>query len=120
MEFGLCHFVFLDNGCPFKGVFVVICKALEFNYDILAKRNHKGLIAEYFHRALNKAISISMKDRENNDDFVLTRITVEYAWNSVSIDGTNILRSIVAVGSGFWFPIDINLSAIPQLTQNNA
>ena len=40
--------------------------------------------------------------------------------NGPPIDGTDILRNTVAIGKGFRFPIDIDLSALPQLTQNNA
>ena len=36
--------------------------------------------------------------------------------SSLPIDDTDILRSIVAIGREFRFPIDINLSALPQLT----
>ena len=37
LKFGICHLVILDDGNPFKGVFTAICKALNINYDILAK-----------------------------------------------------------------------------------
>ena len=39
MKFGLCHLVVLDDGNPFKGSFIVMCDALNLNYDVLAKRN---------------------------------------------------------------------------------
>ena len=56
LEFGICHLVILDDGSPFKGVFSAMCKALQINYEILAKRNHGGLLVEKFYRFLNKAI----------------------------------------------------------------
>ena len=120
MKFGLCHLVIIDDGTPFKGDFVAMCIALDLNYDILAKRNHKGLTVEHFHRFLNKAVTIAMEDRQSNDVFVSVGIAAGYAWNRASIDGTDILRSTVATGREFRFPIDINLSPLPQLTQNNA
>ena len=49
MKFDLCHLVVLDDGDPFKGAFVAMCKSLKINYDILANRNHKGLSVEHFH-----------------------------------------------------------------------
>ena len=49
MKFGLCHLVVLDDGDSFKGVFVAMSKSLKLKYDILAKRNHKGLSVEHFH-----------------------------------------------------------------------
>ena len=43
MKFEMCHLVVLDDGTTFKGSFVVMCQALNLNYDILANRNYKGL-----------------------------------------------------------------------------
>ena len=97
-----------------------MCTALDLNYDILANRNHKGITVEHFHRFLNKSVKIAMEDCQSNDVFVHTGIAAGYAYNSASIDGTDILRSTVAIGRQFRFPIDINLPALPQLTQNNA
>ena len=74
----------------------VQCKALNINYDILAKRNHKGLSVEYFHRFLNKVKTIAMEDRKSYDAFLSTGIAAGYVWNSALIDGTEILRSTVA------------------------
>ena len=120
MKFGLCHLVVIDDGTPFKGAFVATCTTLDLNYDILTKRNHKGLTAKHFRRFLNKAVTIAMEDRQSNDVFVPAGIAAGYAWNGVPKYGTNILRSTVAIGREFRFPIDINLSALPQLTQYNA
>ena len=116
----MCHLVVIYDDTPFKGTFVAICTSLDLPYDILAKRNHKGLTVEHFHRFLNKAVTIVIEDRQSNDVFVPPGIAAGYAWNSASIDGTDILRSTVAIDREFRFPIDINLSALPQLTQNNS
>ena len=50
MKFGLCHLVVLDDGIPFKGACVAMCKSLKLNYDILANRNHKGLLVKHSRR----------------------------------------------------------------------
>ena len=118
MEVGVCHLVVLNDGTLSKGDFVTMCKALKLNYDILAKRNHMELLVEHFHRILNKATIIVVEDRQSNDVFVPAGIA--YAWNSAPINGTDILRSTVAIGREYIFPIDIDLSTLPQLTQNNA
>ena len=62
MKFGLCHLVIIDDGTPLKSAFVAICKALDMNYDILAKSNHKELTVEHFRHFLNKAVTIAIKD----------------------------------------------------------
>ena len=93
-----------------------MCKALDLNYDILAKRNHKGLSVEMFYRFLNKTTAIAMEDRYSNDVFVSGGIAAGCACNSLFIDGTDILRSAVAIGHEFRFPIDINLFTLSQWT----
>ena len=41
-------------------------------------------------------------------------------WNSAPTDGTNILRSMPAIGKEIYFPLDIDLYVAPKLIQNNA
>ena len=41
--------------------------------------------------------------------------TSQYAWNSESIDNTDVSRSLSAVGREFQLPLHIELSAIPEL-----
>ena len=53
LKFRMSHLVVIDDGTPFKRAFVAICQALNLNYDILVKRNHKGFSVEHFHRFLN-------------------------------------------------------------------
>ena len=69
MKFGLCHLVVLDDGSPFKGAFIAMCDVLNSKYDVLAKRNHKGLIVDHLHRFLNKSVTIAVEDRGTNDFF---------------------------------------------------
>ena len=119
ITFGICHLVVLDDGSPFKGFFIAMCDALNLNYDVLAKRNHKGLTVEHFHRFLNKSITIAAEDRGTNNVFVPAGIDADYAWNSAPIDDTDIRRSIPDIGRELHFPIDINLSALPKLAHNS-
>ena len=37
LKFGIYHLVILDNDIPFKGIFSMICKTLNNNFDILEK-----------------------------------------------------------------------------------
>ena len=104
MKFGLCHLVVINNGTLFIRAFVTMCKALDLNYDILTKRNNKGLTVGHFHCFLNKAVKIEIEDRQSNDVFVPAGIVAGYVWNSAPIDGTDILRSTIAIGREFRFP----------------
>ena len=111
MKFGMCYLIVLDDGTSFKGEFVAMCQSLNLNYEILAKRNHKGL---------NKSVTIAAEDHDTIDIFVPAGIAAGYAWNSAPIDGTDILRSIPPIGKEIHFPLDIDLYAAPKLIQNNA
>ena len=55
LKFGLCSLVILDVGAPFKRVFTSMCDVLHLQYDIVAKRNHKVVTVERFHRFKKKA-----------------------------------------------------------------
>ena len=44
LKFGIYYLVILDDDSPFKGVFSAMFKALNINFDILAKINYKGLL----------------------------------------------------------------------------
>ena len=61
LKFGICHPLILDDGSPFKDVFTAMCKSLNINYDVLAKRNHKSLLVEKFHRYIIMAITIEKR-----------------------------------------------------------
>ena len=119
MKFCLCHLVVLDDGSPLKGAFIAMCNALNLNYDVLAKRNHKGLTVKNVHRFLNKSVTIAAEDRGTDDIFVPAGITTGYAWNSAPIDDTDILYSIPAIGRELHFLIDINLNVLPKLAHNS-
>ena len=71
-----------------------MCQFLNWNYDISAKRNHKGLSVEHFLRFLNESVYIAVEECDTNNMFVPTGSMTSYAWNSTPIDGTYILRNI--------------------------
>lgn len=41
-----------------------------------------------------------------------------YAWNASPIDGTDIVRSVLAIGHELRFPLDISLADIPTPINN--
>lgn len=75
-----------------------MCQTLNLNHNILAKRNDTGFTVEHSYRFLNKSIAIAAEERSTNDIFVPTSIAANYTYNSVSINGANILRGIPAIG----------------------
>ena len=119
-KIGICHLLILDDDNSFKCAFIGMCESLNINYDVLAKRNHKDLLVEKFHRFLIKTITIVAEGRGTNDNFIAVGVAVGYNWNSSPIDGTDIFRSIPAICRELRFPFDIDLSDLPSLVSNNA
>ena len=120
LKFGMCHLVVIDDGTPFKGAFVAMYQALNRNYNVLTKRNHKGLSVEHFHCFLNKSVTIAAEERCTNDTFVPASIAATHTWNNVPIHGIDIIGSVPAIGRVLNFLIDINLNAVPKPIQYNA
>lgn len=120
MKVGLFHLIVLDDDTSFKRTFIAIRQASNKNYDMLAKRNHKGLIVESFHRILRKRVTIAAEERGIIDMFVPTGIATGYTWNSMLIVGTYIPRRILAMNRKLHFSLKINLNIFPTITQNNS
>ena len=119
LTFGMCAVVVIDDGSPFKGVFKELCDILRIQYWVLARKNHKGLSVERFHRFMNKVETIAGTDRGTHDGFIRTAKTAQFAWNSAPIDGTDVVRSLAAVGRAFRFPLDVELSPSPSLNDES-
>jgi hypothetical protein len=120
LKVGFCGLIVIDDGNTFKGDFTAMCDKLDLRYHILSRGNHKALSVERYHRFLNKAITIAANDRGTNEVFVKAGAVSAYAWNSSPIDGTEITRSIPAVGREFKFPGDFTLGPALKPTQDRA
>ena len=90
-KFGICYLVVIDDVTPFKAAFTAAYDSLKIPFEYAAKRNHKSLLVEKFHRFLNKVVTIAASDRGTLDCFVEAGISTDYAWNSAPIDGTDII-----------------------------
>ena len=55
LKFGICVMVVCNDGNEFRGTFEKMCNKLNIKYHIVAKRDHKTVGVERFHRVLNKA-----------------------------------------------------------------
>jgi hypothetical protein len=120
LKIGFCGLISVDDGSTFKGLFQEVCSLLNIEIHVAARGNHKAVGVEKFHRFLNKAVAIAANDRGTNAVFVEAAHTAAYAWNSSPIDGTDIIRSVPAVGRPFRFPFDLSLSPTPAPTSNQA
>jgi len=118
LKVGFCATVVVDDGNSFKDSFKAMCDILNIRYHPLSKGNHQALSVECFHHYLNKALTIARNDRHNSSDFVPAACAATYTWNSSPIDGTDIIRSIPAIGREFKFPFDFHYTDTPQFTQD--
>jgi len=114
LRVGFCLLVAPDAGSAFRLHFESMCDSLKLAHKPGLRHNHKSVSVERLFRYLNKALTIAAEQRLGD-----TKVSVEavhvatYAWNASVIDGTNIVRSVPAVGRPFRFPIDCDLSAVP-------
>ena len=103
----------VDANSRFDNVFKYISTSLGFVYWPLAHGNHKGMRIEQYHCFLNKTQAIAGQDRDTHDVFLQNAKTSQYAWNSIPIDGSDILRSVAAVCHEFCFSLDVELLQNP-------
>ena len=113
LKFGLCLVVVVDDDSKFMSVFTQMCKALNIKIHRAAKRNHKAIGVERFHRFPNHSNTLVSHQRETHTCFVESSMIAAYAWNAMPIDGTDIVRSIPAIGRPLRFPMDIVIAALP-------
>ena len=99
---------------------MLACDSLQLKCECVAKRNHKAVLVGNFHQFLNKAVTIAVGDEKTFGCFTEAGIVAGYAWNSAHIDGTNINRSILAIGRELKFPINISSASLSPLTSNQA
>lgn len=110
LKFGLCLMVVIDEGSEFRGLFEKMCNLLNIRFHQVAKRNHKAVGVERFHKFLNHAQTISTEERGTAAAFVECGLATAYAWNASPIDGTDIIRSIPAIGRCLRFPLEVHES----------
>ena len=102
--------IVVDKGNEFAGILSRVLDILHIPKEMASPENHRRIRNERFHRVLNKAQAINTADF---DDFFLWYegvLFATYAWNAAPSDGTNIPRSLAAIGREFPFPIDLRLS----------
>ena len=97
-----------------------MCDCLTINYEVVDKRNHKGISVEIFHRFLNKYMTIASNDKDTVGIFTKTGITAAYVWDSALIDGTKIIYIMPIIGRKLRFPLNVNLIPLPILSRNQS
>jgi ribosomal protein L21E len=105
---GLPKLVLIDAGSENKGELISMCQTLRIKYHMVAPEDHNGILCERFHRYLNKVQKIGAADSQTYTQWAQGVMFATYSWNAAPIDGTNIIRSFVAKGRVFPFPLQID------------
>ena len=108
VPFGLPRLIFVDKDGLFASVFQELFRLLKVPIHVAAPGNHKAIRCERFHRYLNKVETINTADKKDLTLWKQGVLFACYAWNASPIDGTDIPRSVVAIGRDFPFPIDLS------------
>ncbi len=108
LRYGFCHTVVLDKDSKFFGVCGESLDLLKINCHILSGGNHNPMLVKRLNRYLNKRLKIMVNERDSPRITLEALLLLIYAWNSCPVPGTNISRSLVAVGREFQFPINFS------------
>jgi hypothetical protein len=114
--YGFCHTVVLDKDSKFFGVCREAIDLLKTNCHVLSSTNHNPMIVKRVNRYLTKGLKIMCNDRDSVRVALEAILLLLYAWNSCPVPGTDISRSLVAVGREFTFPIDFSSGKHWELT----
>ena len=109
---GLPLLVVIDDGSTFKGFLLRLLGILGIAHYCVTKENHRAIICERFHRYLNKVEKIHAAECQSYEEWLMGALFAVYAWNASPVDGTDICRSMAAIGRDFPFPIDVENNAI--------
>jgi hypothetical protein len=106
LRYGLSQMVIINQDLTFKGEFKAAFTLLKIKHHISARGNHNAIFVKCFNRYMNAGLRVFNNDRDTNRVFVEGAETLTYAWNSCSVIGTDLSRSLLTVGHEFKFPID--------------
>jgi hypothetical protein len=116
--FGMCHTLVLDKASAFLNVFKEVVELLQINSHTILAENHNAMLVERLNRYLNKGLKIMTNERDSVCVAGEAILLLIYAWNSASIPGTDIPRSLVVTGRVFQFPIDFSTAKHFELTSS--
>jgi hypothetical protein len=104
--FGLPRIIVVDADSKFCGIFTKTFENLGIHVEVVSRENHKAVRNERFHRYLNRVQQINTAETGSFFQWKQGVTFALYGWNAGPIDGTNIPRSVGAIGRDFPFPLD--------------
>ena len=118
MRFGLCHTLVVDKASAFFSVFKEVVELLRLNLHVLSGDNHDAILVERVNKFINKGLRVMTTERGSTRIASEAILLLLYAWNSAPIPGTDLSRSLVAIGRVFSFPIDFSAAKHLELTSS--
>jgi hypothetical protein len=118
--YGFCHTAVLDKDTKFYGVCRKALDLLQINCNVLSGANHNPMLVERVNRYLTKGLKIMCNCNKRDSVRIASEaiLLLLYAWNLCPIPGTDISRSLVAVGRKFAFPMDYSSGKHWELTSS--
>lgn len=117
LRYGFCHTAVLDKDSKFFGTCNEALDLLKINRHVLSGSNHNPMLVERVNRYLTKGLKIMCNERKSRVALEAILLLL-YAWNSCPVPGTDISRSLIAVGREFAFPIDYSTGKHWELTSS--
>lgn len=114
LNFGLSLVVIVNEGTDFMHICIQTMKVLKTRLHTVSKRNHKAVGLERYHRFLNHAAIIVSAIQDILKCFIEAIMLAAYAWNAIPFDGTDIPRSIPAIGRPLKSPMNIAIAELPS------
>ena len=115
LRYGFCHTIVIDKDSKFCGACREALDLFKINCLVLSGNNHSPMLAEQLNRYFNKGLTIMCNERDTLCVALEALLLLLYAWNSCPFPGTDISRSLVAVGCEFAFPIMNFPGTLPAL-----
>ena len=92
LNFVLCIVIVVYDDSKFIALFKVMTKSLNIQLHRVSKSNHKAIGVERYCKFLNHKAKIISSTRETHKCVVEVGHISAYAWNTIHIDGTDIIR----------------------------
>ena len=117
VPFGFSKMIVVDADGLFSGMFKnTFQEKFIIPVHEVARGNHKAITNEKFHRYLNKVHKKNSVYRGSLHQYPQSVLFALYAWNAGPVYGTDIDRSLVAIGRELPFPIDLSPSRLREGT----
>jgi hypothetical protein len=116
--YGFYHTAVLNKDTKFYGVCREALDLLQINCHALSGTNHNPMLVKRINCYLTKGMKIMCNERDSVRIANEAILLLLYAWNLCPVPGTDISRSLVAVGHEFAFPIDYSSRKHWELTSS--